>query len=214
MYHVLTLLRFGRFDEILEVTKRPEREVNAGLWDFAQGYAKLRAGERRLRAPVPVAGEEDRSHLEADVPRPPGQDAARRRRPASSKARSCAPSATRRARWRRSKRAVKADDEIEYDEPEPLHFDARHWLGAMQLDAGMAAEAEATYRTELEGASAQRLVAARPAAGAEGAGQADGRGRRRSSRRRGRGRTPGSAPRGSEAGRYLNSSTRTSLRKR
>ena len=45
--------------------------------------------------------------------------------------------------------AVKWDDQIEYDEPEPLPFDARHWLGAMQIEAGLYAEAEATYRKEL-----------------------------------------------------------------
>ena len=46
-------------------------------------------------------------------------------------------------------RAVAADDAIEYDEPEPLHFDARQWLGAMQIEAGRPADAEATYRKEL-----------------------------------------------------------------
>ena len=46
-------------------------------------------------------------------------------------------------------RAVAADDAIEYDEPEPLPFDARQWLGAMQLEAGRPADAEATYRKEL-----------------------------------------------------------------
>ena len=45
VYEVLTLLRFGRFDEVLEVTERPEQEGSAGLWDFAQGYAHLRNGE-------------------------------------------------------------------------------------------------------------------------------------------------------------------------
>ena len=42
-----------------------------------------------------------------------------------------------------------ADDAIEYDEPEPLPFDANQWLGAMQLEAGRPAEAEATFRKEL-----------------------------------------------------------------
>ena len=48
LYHALTLRRFGRFDEILQLTDgRSERnEVSAGLWDFAQGYAYLRTGER------------------------------------------------------------------------------------------------------------------------------------------------------------------------
>lgn len=36
-----------------------------------------------------------------------------------------------------------------YDEPEPLPFAARHWLGAALLEAGKHAEAEAVYREEL-----------------------------------------------------------------
>ena len=31
--------------------------------------------------------------------------------------------------------AVKLDDEMEYDEPEPLPFPARHWLGAALIEA-------------------------------------------------------------------------------
>ncbi len=46
--------------------------------------------------------------------------------------------------------AVKLDDALVYDEPEPLPFAARHWLGAALLEAGLPAEAEATYREELE----------------------------------------------------------------
>ena len=45
LYQALTLLRFGRFDELANVTPRPEKEISAGLWDFAQGYAYLRMGE-------------------------------------------------------------------------------------------------------------------------------------------------------------------------
>ena len=45
MYQALTLVRFGRFDEVLEVTKRPEREIPAAALDFAQGYAKLKLGK-------------------------------------------------------------------------------------------------------------------------------------------------------------------------
>ena len=45
IYQVLTLLRFGRFDEIAAVTERPEKEISGGLWDFAQGYAHLREDE-------------------------------------------------------------------------------------------------------------------------------------------------------------------------
>ena len=73
--------------------------------------------------------------------------------------------------------AVKLDDEMDYDEPEPLPFPARHWLGAALIEAKRFADAEKVYRERPRAASAQRLGAARIAAGAEGAGQ-DRSGRR------------------------------------
>ena len=148
MYHVLTLVRFGRFDEIPAVTARPEREIPAAMWDFAQGYAKLRAGEidyaRLYLSRVQKAAtskQNFRNHpaetllgvvgniLEGEIARYVGD------------------TKTALAKF---EEAVKWDDKIEYDEPEPLPFDARQWLGAMQLQAGMHAAAEATYRTELK----------------------------------------------------------------
>ena len=45
MYHALTLVRFGRFDEVIELTRRPEREIPGAAFDFAMGYAKLKLGE-------------------------------------------------------------------------------------------------------------------------------------------------------------------------
>ena len=148
MYHVLTLVRFGRFDEIPAVTARPEREIPAAMWDFAQGYAKLRAGEidyARLylsRVRKAAASKQNfRNHpaetllggvgniLEGKIARYVGDT---------------------KTALPKFEEAVKWDDKIEYDEPEPLPFDARQWLGAMQLQAGMHAAAEATYRTELK----------------------------------------------------------------
>ena len=41
---MLTLIRFGRFDEVLEVRNRPKPDIQGGLWDFAQGYAHLKQG--------------------------------------------------------------------------------------------------------------------------------------------------------------------------
>ena len=45
--------------------------------------------------------------------------------------------------------AVVAYDNLAYDEPEPLPFAARHWLGAALLEANRYAEAEQIYREEL-----------------------------------------------------------------
>ena len=149
MYHVLTLLRFGRFDEIPAVTARPERDIPAAMWDFAQGYAKLRDGDvpfaRAYLARVTKAAETStqsfRAHparvllgvvgaiLEGEILRAEGD----------------LPGAIR-----AFERAAALDDQIEYDEPEPLPFAARHWLGAALLEAERFADAERIYRENLE----------------------------------------------------------------
>jgi tetratricopeptide (TPR) repeat protein len=46
-------------------------------------------------------------------------------------------------------RAVTIEDELIWDEPEPLPFAARHWLGAALLEVGRYADAEAVYRQDL-----------------------------------------------------------------
>src|SRR5205807_5236791 len=46
VYPILTSIRFGRFDEVLEMTKRPEERNAAAVWDFGQGYARLRKGDK------------------------------------------------------------------------------------------------------------------------------------------------------------------------
>ena len=47
-------------------------------------------------------------------------------------------------------RAVALDDQLEVDEPEPLPFPARHWLGAVLLEAQRHADAERVYREDLQ----------------------------------------------------------------
>ena len=47
------------------------------------------------------------------------------------------------------KLAAELDDQQPYDEPEPIPYAARHWLGAALLEAGRYAEAEQEYRKEL-----------------------------------------------------------------
>ena len=148
MYHVLTLVRFGRFDEILEITERPETGIYAGMWNFAQGYARLRMDEidfaRAYLNRVLESAQSDanfRRHsaeqllgtvagiLEGEIHRAEGDlDAA----------------------IAAFQRAVLIEDALEYDEPEPLPFAARHWLGAALLEQGRYPDAERVYREELE----------------------------------------------------------------
>ena len=150
LYHALTLLRFGRFDEILQLTDgRSERnEVSAGLWDFAQGYAYLRTGERDF-AEVYLQRVLDGAETSEDE---------LRRHPASHLLgivgaillgelhRDLGDTDSAIVSF---EEAVTLEDELVYDEPEPLPFAARHWLGALLIEAERYEEAEQVYRDEL-----------------------------------------------------------------
>jgi len=148
-YHVLTLVRFGRFDEVLEVKSRPSDELLGGLWDFAQGYAHLRQGApdfaRVYLARVNKAAETSKAAfrvhsaknllgtvaaiLDGEILRTGGD---------------------LNGAIKTFEKAVELEDSLTYDEPEPLPFAARHWLGAALLEAGRYADAERVYREELE----------------------------------------------------------------
>ncbi|HEY5623823.1 MAG TPA: tetratricopeptide repeat protein [Gammaproteobacteria bacterium] len=148
-YHALTLLRFGRFDEILELDNRPENEISRAMWDFAMGYAELRVGSRRranriaedLLELAETTEETFRFHdgdlivgtlaniLVGEIARADGD---------------------LEGAIAAFGEAVRWEDQIPYDEPEALPFAARHWLGAVLLEAGRPAEAEEVYRFELD----------------------------------------------------------------
>jgi tetratricopeptide (TPR) repeat protein len=148
IYALLTRLRFGRFEEILAHGPRPEADLDGAFHDFARGYALLRTGDREgaadLRdAVVAYASSTDerfRFHdagallgalghlLAGEIQRDAGDlDAA----------------------IGHFREAVALEDSLDYDEPEPLPFAPRHWLGAALLEAGAFDEAELVYRTEL-----------------------------------------------------------------
>jgi len=148
-FHALTLVRFGRFDEIAAINERPSADVPAGFWDFAQGYSKLRLGDldgaktdlERLQKLAKSSNANFRANsarvllgsvagiLDGEVQRQAGD---------------------LNAAIASLQRAVKFEDQIEYDEPEPLPFSARHWLGAALLEAQQPDAAERVYRKELE----------------------------------------------------------------
>jgi tetratricopeptide (TPR) repeat protein len=147
-YEVLTLVRFGRFDEVLEVRSRPRGDVEGGLWDFAQGYAHLKQGNADFAgvylARVKKAAETSkggfRFHtakdllsiaagiLEGEILRMAGNV---------------------NGAIDLFLRAAETQEALTYDEPEPLPFSAFHWLGAALLEAKRFDEAEQAYRREL-----------------------------------------------------------------
>ena len=146
---VLTLIRFGRFDEVLEVTNRPKAEIQGGLWDFAQGYAHLKQGQAdfaqaylgRVRKAADTSTAKSRMHtakdllsiaagiLEGEIQRMAGD------LPAAIAS---------------FKRAADIQDSLAYDEPEPLPFAAHHWLGAALLESKRFEDAEKVYRADLK----------------------------------------------------------------
>jgi tetratricopeptide (TPR) repeat protein len=148
-YEVLTLIRFGRFDEVLQVTNRPKPEIQGALWDFAQGYAHLKLGQAdfaslylaRVKKAAETSTAVFRVHtakslltivadiLEGEMRRSAGD------LPAAIAS---------------FQRAADTQNALVYDEPEPLPFSAFHWLGAALVDAKRYADAEKAYRTELK----------------------------------------------------------------
>lgn len=148
-YEVLTLVRFGRFDEVLEVKNRPKPDIQGGLWDFAQGYAHLKQGQvdfaqvylARVKKAADTSTASFRFHsarglltvaagiLEGEMQRLAGD----------------LPAAIVSFR-----RAADAQEALPYDEPEPLPFAAHHWLGAALLEQGRFDAAEKVYRADLK----------------------------------------------------------------
>jgi len=148
-YEVLTLIRFGRFDEVLAVATRPKPEIQGGLWDFAQGYAHLKQGHAdfaqvylgRVKKAAATSTAAFRRHtakdllsivagiLEGEMQRVAGD------LPAAIAS---------------FQRAADVQDALVYDEPEPLPFAAHHWLGAALLESKRFEDAEKVYRADLK----------------------------------------------------------------
>ena len=149
-YSALTMVRFGRFEKIIELRDPPEGTVFRGLWDFGKGYAHLRMGDEGtarwylhlVKTAIEAHPDDNfRGHtaeqllgvvsaiLEGEILRANGD-------------------------LEGAIRVMRAGGEIEdglrYDEPEPLVFSIYTWLGNALNEAGRHAEAEAAFRHELE----------------------------------------------------------------
>jgi tetratricopeptide (TPR) repeat protein len=148
MYQALTLIRFGRFDEVAAVGNRPEGDVFASMWDFSVGYASLREGDGRrarevaddLLSLAETTEAMFRFHQGGLIIATLGHLLAGEIERADGNLE---------AAVAELRRAVEVEDQIGYDEPEPLPFAARHWYGAVLLEVGRYADAERIYREEL-----------------------------------------------------------------
>ena len=150
-YQALTLVRFGRFDEVLDLQDSSENPIFKGLWEFGRGYAHLRVGDRdsaRIyaeRVEVAAATAPDsilfRGHTAASLLGVTG--GILRAEIQASEGRYDQAVVT-------LEHAIELEDGLRYDEPEPLNFSARHWLGALLLELDRPVESEHVYRSALE----------------------------------------------------------------
>jgi tetratricopeptide (TPR) repeat protein len=147
MFHGLTLIRFGRFDEVLNI-ERPEGIVEGGIWDYCQGYALLKTGEpdfsmvylQRVLATADTTNAYYRYFEGGPVLSVLG---------AILEGEIHQENSDINAAIRSFQRAVEMEDRLDYAEPEILPFSARHWLGNALLEAGQYHQAELVYREEL-----------------------------------------------------------------
>lgn len=148
VHYALTAIRFGRFDDVLETTRPQKGIISQSIWDFCQGYAKLKKGERdfakvyleRIKAVADTTKAQFRfengaPHLKVLAGILEGEIAWEEGKKAVA--------------IKAFQKAVKEEDKLPYSEPEPIPFAARHWLGAAQLEQGQYSAAEKTYTEEL-----------------------------------------------------------------
>ena len=148
-FEATTLIRFGRFDEVLELNRRPDNAASAAIYDFAKGYAMLKGGDLTgaqttladLRAYVARTDDKIRFHPAKNVVGVLVHILAGEIQLTGGETEAAIES---------FEQAVALEDSLDYDEPEPLPFAARHWLGQTLLDADQPTKAEAVFRAELK----------------------------------------------------------------
>jgi hypothetical protein len=141
----LTLVRFGRFEEILAYAGTVPQGARAA-WDFARGYAHLRLGHADsakvylAALPQPAAagggGGGGGNLVTAILTNILKGEVAR------SEGRIDEGIAT-------LEEASRQEDQLPYAEPGQIPFSPKHWLGAALLEAKRPADAERVYREEL-----------------------------------------------------------------
>ncbi len=149
---LFALARFGKWDAVLAApAPGDEFQVASGMWHYTRGLALAATGKldeagreqeavARLAAQVPadrIIGDNQpaQRHLELAAAELAGDIAARRGQTDEA--------------VRRLEEAVRLEDRLPYTEPPAWWRPTRHVLGAVLLDAGRPADAEAVYREDL-----------------------------------------------------------------
>ncbi len=147
-YEALSLFRFGRFDELLELSDPPEGDIFRGLYDFGKGYAHLRTGDEGTA----------RFYLH-EVKTTAGEGSGRFRGHSAEQLLGIVAAVLEGELLRADddldgaitvfEAGVEIEDGLRYDEPEPLGFSIRHWLGDALWEAERHEEAVEVFQAEL-----------------------------------------------------------------
>jgi len=144
----LVLLRFHRWDEVLQYPKPdPRMGMSIALWHYARAVALAAKGDRKSALEEHDAFEKSRPAVRATTEffsNPPGKiiEVAA----AVLEARLATDTAKAIPLW---EKAVALQDALAYDEPPPWDYPVRGSLGTALLRAGRTAEAEAVFREDL-----------------------------------------------------------------
>ncbi|HEX6278404.1 MAG TPA: alpha/beta fold hydrolase, partial [Pyrinomonadaceae bacterium] len=151
-YHLVTLARFQKWDDILAYPQpEAEMKVTNAIWRLARGLAYNEKGRTR-------EAEAEQNSLRTTVGTIPADAGI-----GNSSAHGVLKVATElllgeiafgkgdtKSGIDALRRAVAAEDLVNYNEPPDWHLPTREWLGRALMRAGQFAEAEAVFRKEIE----------------------------------------------------------------
>jgi predicted Zn-dependent protease len=149
---MLAYARFGRWQDVLTEPKPPSHEPYAtGIWHYARGLAFVARGQldragAELAAVTATMKHEAFATTLKDLPLLTNLQIASRILEGELRLRE----GNAGAAIARLREAVAIEDGIPYNEPPVWHHPTRQILGAMLLEAGQPADAEAVYREDLK----------------------------------------------------------------
>jgi tetratricopeptide (TPR) repeat protein len=147
-------VRFGKWNEIMAEPSPPsDRPYMVGVWRYARAVACARMGHpedagRELAALAEWSTKHDFSKLMVSPANPAQKILAIALEVASAETK--AASGDKNAAIEHYRKAVELEDDMRYNEPADWITPTRFGLGALLLETGKPAEAEAVYRKELE----------------------------------------------------------------
>ena len=151
---MFVLVRFGQWQKMLEEEKPNDKaQFMNGIWRYGRGMAYLNLGKLKLASAELDELKSLRSQVESNESYYVGFGAAGRLLTIAEeilKGELKAKKGDYPSAIAHIDRAVRLEDGLVYNEPSDWYFPVRHILGAILLDAGLAAEAEVVYWEDLK----------------------------------------------------------------